>query len=303
MKGIKYTMLLTACFGIALCGLSACSDDDDPKGPEPGLLHIDIDPVSVYKQMDYYSEIAACLDKQALGVTIMVYDESKALVASDVAISSELKALSVDFPDLKGGNYTVVAVQQVSDENKIGLWKFKDPENLATFRVMSERFPLPDYSLLAIDTQKVTIDGDATLSVTPQSMGSIVFFGYNGLLDDIDCTEVFLSTTNRARGLWMDPDRSSDDRLWRDEDAATGLPYYLAQVEGEGGQRPPTMGIQSVFTIDEGVQSTAMGFSDDYYLEETRVDFTFEHGTHYYFLYVFDQPEGSRWFYGEGKIL
>ena len=303
MKGIKYTMLLTACFGIALCGLSACSDDDDPKGPEPGLLHVDIDPVAVYNQMEFIQEISFYLREHVLSVTVMVYNEDKALVASDVVVSSELTKLSVDFPDLKGGNYTVVAMQQACDENKEGIWKFKDPENLATCRVMSESFPLPAYSLLAIDTQKVTIDGDATLSVTPQSMGSIVFFGYNGLPDDIDCTEVFLSTTNRARGLWIDPDRSSDDRLWRDEDAATGLPYYLAQVEGEGGQRPPTMGIQSVFTIDEGVQSTAMGFSDDYYLEETRVDFTFEHGTHYYFLYVFDQPEGSRWFYGEGKIL
>ena len=295
-----HLMTLAALLCCTMSLLTACSSDDDIK---VGVLHVNINPAKAYLKMDYLDEASSFLKKQTLGVDLLLYDGENKLVWKDVTNFQQLALMSVDVPNLKKGYYTLVAVQQIYSENNQGLWMLEDEESLTTFRVMSERFPLPDYALLAIDRQPVAIDGDATINVTPQSMGSIVTFAYNGLPDHIECEEVFLSTTNRARGLWMDPARSGDEQLWRDEDAAEGLPYYLAQIVGEEGHRPPESSRQAVFTIDRGTQQTGMGFTDDYYLEDTRVDFHFEPWQHYYFIYSFSQPEGQRWSCGTGKLL
>lgn len=309
-KSMRTFFVTLAALCVCCCTVSfltACNDDDDaPKvNGKIGTLRVDINIKEVYKQMDYLNEAQALLDSQrVIGAAVLIYDEGNKLVRADLAITSKLDTVSLDLPDLKAGTYTVLAVQQMSGEDKIGLWRFKDYEDLTTFRVMSDRFPLPGYAILAIDRQKVTLDGDATITLTPQSMGSLVLFAYMGLPEDKACEEVFLSTTNRARGLWMDPARQGDDQLWRDEDAAEGLPYYLAQIKGEQeGQRPPKMGWQEVFTLDRGTQRTGMGFSDDDYIEETIVDFEFQPGNHYYFLYDFDRPEGQRWGYGKGIVI
>ena len=297
---VTLAALCVCCCTVSL--LTACDDDDEVK---VGTLHVDINPKEVYKQMDYLDEVQDLLDsKRAIGVTVLIYDEANKLVQTNLAITSELNPVSVDLPELKAGTYTVVAVQQMSGDNNQGIWKFEEMEELTTFRVMSDRFPLPGYAILAIDRQQVTLDGDATITLTPQSMGSIVFFGYAGLPEEKECEEIFLATANRARGLWMDPARQGDEQLWRDEDAAEGLPYYLAQITGEQeGQRPPQMGWQEVFTIDRGTQWTGVGFSDDDYLEETILNFDFQPGNHYFFIYSFEGVDGQHWAYGTGKIL
>ena len=162
---------------------ASCSNDEieitriDPS--HDLTLSISTSPLyDAFGRSDYESVWLSSSYNYQLGVFTFVYDEKGDLVEKESSFVKTFQNIRQSF-NLVEGDYTIVTVETLVDADndyKSDYWVIDDVDKLSTIKLLDngeENYIYWD-GVVGVATQKISITGDKTESVTPMPLGSLV---------------------------------------------------------------------------------------------------------------------------------
>ncbi len=214
MKKLMKTMAAVFCCVMTMAVQTACTNDDNPAKPRIGEASIIIETKALYNELGITNEMSQLLanKKAVLTDTVLIYDQTGALVGKLGTESNTLQPLNIRVEALPNGTYTLVGWQSVRGYTSgQRCWTTAGEEQLSTLNI-STRFQImsPDWAL-GTATATVTINGETIeATVRPKAMGSVIDMQVDG---DVAYQKLYLYAINEwTYGCYMDPSRSDENR-------------------------------------------------------------------------------------------
>lgn len=170
IKMKKYLTLLPA---IAAIMLSSCSNDDIPTGQ---AITFNINPETVVSGLVEYSpgDLTAIDDDDLLYVSLYVYNEAGALVASDTQTFHDYTHKMKSIQSIGVGDYTVVTATQIIGDGDFRYWSFTGEDKLSTFTVTDEGYIGGSAKILGLSSQKVSVtESSKEININVECAGAV----------------------------------------------------------------------------------------------------------------------------------
>lgn len=156
------------------------SDDPDVQGT------ITVNNSILYEQLGIREEVMDALAEGAYAITdsVLIYDNTGALVSKFGAEVNSLMPLILSVPKLSKGTFTIIAWQTARSKNGKPSWKLSGENMLSTVSLNVPTTPIPFE--MAVGYASATISGDSPIngSVGFKPIGSIVEYNVEGLTAD-----------------------------------------------------------------------------------------------------------------------
>lgn len=232
MKNICFFLLVTMLMGM----ITAC-DNPDIDIVNKHELKIHVSTSNPYNQFDLigtYTKAYLQDDDFYLSINTLLYDENGNYVDSVRTYSKTLDAVNQNFDGIREGDYTIVTtITMVEKSNNYQslFWELSSIERLSTISV-HDRGDIdycPGTFLVGIDCQKVKLKSNASVSMEPQAIGSIVYMMWEGL-EQTKYTSIGVVRKDKPNGYIINPELNGEEHFEYDT-------YYDSNVWSYIGYR------------------------------------------------------------------
>ena len=226
MKKLMKTMAAVLCCTMTMTVQTACTNEDNPAKPCIGKASITIETKALYDELGMTDVMTQTLAKGSAFVTdtVLIYDQTGALVSKLGTESSNLQPLKFNVDALPNGTYTLVGWQSIRGSRGDRCWTTAGEEQLSTLNISTIYQIINETWALGVAKATVTIDGGMIeATVTPKAMGSIIDAQVEG---DAEYEDLRLYVLNEwTYGCYLDPNRAEEDSWMTKTDN-----YYAAVI-------------------------------------------------------------------------
>lgn len=214
MKKNVMTLASVLCCTLSMMVQTACTYEDNPAKPQIGKASITVETKALYDELGMTDRMTQLLagGYALLTDTVLIYDQTGALVSKLGTESSSLQPLHFQLNALPNGTYTLVGWQSI--RGKISgdrCWTVAGEEQLATLNISTTYQIINETWALGAVAATVTIDGDMIeATVAPKAMGSTIDIQVEG---EAEYKNLYLYALKEwTYGCYMDPSRAEEDR-------------------------------------------------------------------------------------------
>ena len=138
MKKNVMTLASVLCCTLSMMVQTACTNEDNPAKPQIGKASITVETKALYDELGMTDRMTQVLASgyALLTDTVLIYDQTGALVSKLGTESSSLQPLHFQLDALPNGTYTLVGWQSIrGNSNGLRCWTVAGEEQLATLNI------------------------------------------------------------------------------------------------------------------------------------------------------------------------
>lgn len=258
MKKIFFSLLAV----ISMLATSCSNDDIEIQTVgQFRQLNLNVDVTSPYEPygINDFINLLGDNDEKSIAVVSLLYDKNGDLVDRKTSFARSFNNVSQNFYEVVDGKYTVVSIVTIVDDNEFNAFTIEDTDKISTLWISSNYETQYWYRCVASVSKSIEINGDETIEVVPEIIGSMVDIEYEGL-NKSKYNWFALEIKNKADGYSLNPSLSKNKRyIYENYNASNYWTSICRFYEQEGlldGDR------STKYIIDAGQLNYCFGLSE-----------------------------------------
>ncbi len=206
----------------------------------------------VYDTFEYNSQITENYfrnQKHPVGIFSYIYNQDGNLVAEQKTTAYNFNVMNQKF-SLEAGEYTMVNIETLADPAANLMphsWTIAGTNSLSTLKMVQKISKLSYSDIFGVNTTKLIVNGNNTLSVTPTAVGSIIKVNYIDFDQSNYSNEAF-ATKDALESYSLDPAITGANKYAYDLSKSGNI-----NVRGSMSTANSTSYINSIYIVDEKI--------------------------------------------------